>query len=171
VTSTGDAAIEAPRDLFRYHEWATLQLIDHCATLDEDQLSATAAGTRGSIIDTFRHIVGADQRYQRRFGVTVDPVVDEKGGASLDALRSAVSRQAGVWLSIIDRLQDFDITIPAQPENEWPVAPGSQDLLLVQAIHHGNDHRTHICTILGSAGLQVPDVDGWSYWAAERVPR
>ena len=170
MTATGDAALEALRDLFRYHQWATLRLIDHCATLADDELSATAPGTRGSIIDTLRHIVSADHRYLRRLGVPADPAWNEDE-ASLDLLRAAVSKQAASWQAIIDRLAEIDITIPAQPDNQWPEAPHSQNLMLLQAIHHGNDHRTHICTILGSMNLEVPEVDGWSYWAAERIPR
>ena len=167
----GAAALEVLRDLLRYHEWATLQLIDHCATLTPQQLEASAPGTRGSIIETFRHIVGADQRYQRRLGVEAEPVVREDGGATLEVMRVAFMRQAAAWQSIIGRLGELDVTIPAEPENQWPEAPHAQNLLLLQALHHGNDHRTHIGTILGSLGLEVPDVDGWSYWAAERASR
>jgi hypothetical protein len=36
-------------------------------------------------------------------------------------------------------------------------------ILLVQAIHHANDHRTHICTVLGSHGIPLPEMDVWAY--------
>jgi hypothetical protein len=34
---------------------------------------------------------------------------------------------------------------------------------LTQAIHHGDVHRTHILSILGAQGLEVPDLDIWDY--------
>lgn len=169
--SAGDAALDALRDLFRYHEWATLTLVDRCRSLTAEQLSQSAPGTRGAILDTLVHLVAADQRYQRRFGVNPDPVVREDAGATLDVLDKAISRQAAGWQAIVNGLDDYDITIEAEPRNDWPEAPHSQNLLLLQAIHHGNDHRTHICTILGSLDLEVPEIDGWSYWSAERVAR
>ena len=36
-------------------------------------------------------------------------------------------------------------------------------VVLMQALHHGNDHRTHICTILGHHGLPYSDMDVWAY--------
>jgi hypothetical protein len=38
-----------------------------------------------------------------------------------------------------------------------------QSLIVVQAIHHGNDHRTHIYTILGSHGIPFEEIDVWGY--------
>jgi hypothetical protein len=39
-------------------------------------------------------------------------------------------------------------------------------VVLVQAMHHGNDHRTHICTILGAHDIPYGDMDVWSYGEA-----
>jgi hypothetical protein len=36
-------------------------------------------------------------------------------------------------------------------------------VVLVQAMHHGNDHRTHICTILGAHDIPYGDMDVWAY--------
>jgi hypothetical protein len=36
-------------------------------------------------------------------------------------------------------------------------------VVLVQAMHHGNDHRTHICTILGYHDIPYGDMDVWAY--------
>ena len=38
--------------------------------------------------------------------------------------------------------------------------------IVLQAIQHGNDHRTHICTILGHNGLTYGDLDVWAYGQA-----
>ena len=47
-------------DAFDHHVWATLQLIDACLALSDEQLATTVPGTYGSILDTMRHLVGAD---------------------------------------------------------------------------------------------------------------
>jgi hypothetical protein len=34
---------------------------------------------------------------------------------------------------------------------------------MTQALHHANEHRAHICTILGALGHEPPDVSAWEY--------
>lgn len=51
------------RDAFEHHAWATLRLFDACGSLDAERLATSVPGTYGSILDTFRHIVGADASY------------------------------------------------------------------------------------------------------------
>src|SRR5260370_40473953 len=41
--------------------------------------------------------------------------------------------------------------------------------VLIQALHHGNDHRTHVCTILGHNGLTYGGLDGGAYCQANGV--
>ena len=36
-------------------------------------------------------------------------------------------------------------------------------ILMAQAIHHADDHRTHVLSILGARGLEVPRLDVWGY--------
>jgi hypothetical protein len=36
-------------------------------------------------------------------------------------------------------------------------------VFLAQALHHGNEHRAHVCTILGTLGIEPPDVSVWGY--------
>ena len=50
-------------DGFRHHVWATLRLIDVCLELSPEQLGTSVPGTYGSILDTQRHLVGADANY------------------------------------------------------------------------------------------------------------
>ena len=75
----------------------------------------------------------------------------------------AMLAQAGRWEAVVGRADELDVTVPRRRE---PDLPHAQNLLFLQAIHHGNDHRTHVCTILGARGLEVPDLSGWTYWSA-----
>jgi hypothetical protein len=35
---------------------------------------------------------------------------------------------------------------------------------MAQAIHHADDHRSHILSILGARGLEVPEPNGLDVW-------
>ncbi len=157
------------RAMFQHHAWATLTPIDHCRALTPEQLDATVPGTRGSILTTLVHLVAADGRYQERItGERHESRASEREEPpSLDRLATVFRAQADRWSELLDRVEDQDVTMPA--EGDFPEVKHAEDLLLLQAIHHGNDHRTHISTILGASGLEVPELDGWSYWLAERT--
>ena len=36
-------------------------------------------------------------------------------------------------------------------------------IVLAQAVHHGSDHRSQICTILTTLGLTIPPIGLWDY--------
>lgn len=160
--------MEPLRELFRHHAWATQSLIDHCASLPPDALQATAPGTAGTIHHTLVHLVAADGRYLARLNGTT-PAVHESAPPPLDELRARFVEQARQWEEVLDRLNDLDVTIDAH--GDWPTTTHAQNLLLLQALHHGNDHRTHVCTILGAHGLPLADVSGWEYWSATYLQR
>lgn len=73
------------------------------------------------------------------------------------------------WTAFLDRLNagTLDVTFPGR--SDYPQTPHAEGLFLLQALHHGNDHRTQICSTLGALGLDVPELDGWTYWAGGRA--
>jgi hypothetical protein len=75
--------------------------------------------------------------------------------------------QAVRWRVALSRLGELDVTLPARRER--PELPHSTNLMVVQALHHGNDHRTQICTVLSVNGYAAPDLDVWSYWVERRL--
>lgn len=41
---------------------------------------------------------------------------------------------------------------------------------LAQALHHGTDHRSQICTMLTVLGVTPPEIDVWDYaWSDGRL--
>ena len=153
--------MDALREIFRHHAWATRTLIDRCASLTPAQLSEAVPGTYGPILPTLVHLVGADAGYLKHMtGELPDPRPGE--GTGLPELRSRFESQSRRWEGVLDRLGRIEVTIPA--EADWPETPHAANLVLVQAIHHGNDHRTQVCSTLGALGLTVPDLSGWEYW-------
>lgn len=152
------------RDLFHYHTWATLTLLDHCAALPSDVLNETAAGTMGTIRETFVHLIEADAGYQARMRADNTIRIKDAENLSLSELRARFVDQSRSWESILDQLDGFDPNIEAH--DDYPEIRHARNLLLAQTLHHGNDHRTHICTVLGANGHEVPWTDVWSFWIA-----
>lgn len=72
------------------------------------------------------------------------------------------------WGEVLDRLERGELRARIRGRGDYPDTPDAEGLLLLQAIHHGNDHRTQICSTLGALGEPVPDLDGWEYWATAR---
>lgn len=152
------------RAFFDHDRWATLTLIDHLATLPPGTLELDAPGTYGTIGATLEHIVDAAENYLARLEGRPAPDAREPGEPppSLGELRAqadeALGRIGDIGLGRDGALrvtgrfrstgEDFDL--PA-----W--------LFLVQAVHHGTDHRAHICTVLGARELPTPEIDVWSY--------
>jgi len=153
--------------MFRHHAWATLTLLDFCAGLPAAQLSETAPGTYGAVLPALQHLVSADQRYlwliTREEG---NPRIHESLTLTLAELRAGMEAQTKRWEAILDRVDELDVTIPARGES--PETPHATNLLLLQAIQHGNDHRTQACTVLSVLGVEPPELDGWNYWGATR---
>jgi uncharacterized damage-inducible protein DinB len=153
------------REMFRHHAWATLKLLDHCAGLPAEKLREAAPGTYGPILETFVHLVAANQRYLARLtGEPPEAVIREGDAPPLGELRPRFEASTRLWEALLDRGAELDVTLPAR--GDWPETPHAQNLLMLQAIHHGNDHRTQICSVLSVLGLEVPEIDGWAYWAA-----
>ena len=153
------------REMFRHHAWATLTLLDYCERLPPEQLRETAPGTYGPILETFVHLVGADQRYLVGLtGEQPEAPLRQGDAPPLAELRPRFEASVRSWEALLDRIGDLDVTLPGRGGE--PDISHAQNLLMLQAIHHGNDHRTHICSVLNVLGLETPDIDGWSYWRA-----
>lgn len=153
------------RDAFGHHVWATVRLIDACAGLTPEQLDTTAPGTYGSIIGTMRHLVGADASYLNVVSGGRVPRIDddEEERMGLGAMRSVMERNGPVWSDVV-QMTDLDpdaILIRHRPDGSETRAP--LGIRLAQAIHHGTDHRSQICTVLTTLGIEPPFIDVWDF--------
>lgn len=147
--------------MFRYHRWATVTLIDHLKQLPPARLNDTVPGTMGTIHDTMTHLVGAERIYLALMhDQPRPPRLDDT--LTLDDLRREFESLSKQWDEILDHVDDYDPTLHRAHDDE--VVPHVRDLLITQTLHHGNDHRTHICTVLGATGQDVPEMDEWAYW-------
>ncbi len=150
------------RDAFAHHAWATERLIDECASLTAEQLRTPVPGTYGSIIATLRHLVASDRWYLSFFpsGERLAPM-DEDAQVSLAELRSAMTGNGAAWADVLGGEEDPDRDV-VEIDDVWEVhSPAG--VRLAQAIHHGTDHRSQVCTALTALGLTPPDIDVWAY--------
>ena len=144
-------------DFFTQNEWASLVLIEACRDLDDGQLDATISGTYGSIRDTFRHIVSSEGSYAADLGHEPSPRLHSGDPwPGFDALAEMVSAAADSLRAATG--DETDRTLRVGSTSQYDV---EATIVLIQAFHHSTDHRSQICTILTSLGVEPPD---WSSW-------
>jgi uncharacterized damage-inducible protein DinB len=149
------------QDAFGHHVWASVELLDACAQLGDDQLATTVPGTYGSIIDTLRHLVGADYGYLEVLSPgAFDPFAEE--GADIAALRAAMAATGPAWITLLEgELDPHAIRVRHRDDGTDSAAPLT--IRLAQVVHHGTDHRSQVCTALTTLGIEPPDIDVWAY--------
>jgi uncharacterized damage-inducible protein DinB len=152
-------------EAFHYNKWANLHLLGVCAELSDEQLQLTAPGTYGTIAATFLHLFSAEQRYLRRLTPSTTPDINEHDATepSIAKLRERAARSGDMLIEAAGRITADDAI---QEERDGQVTRLHLGVVLVQAMHHGNDHRTHICTILGAHDIPYGDMDVWAYGEA-----
>jgi uncharacterized damage-inducible protein DinB len=148
-------------DAFDHHVWATLRLIDACLPLTAEQLASPVPGTYGSILDTLRHLVGADCSYLELLsGGRVQPIDEE--AMDLVALRLAMEANGPEWAEVLAADPDPD-TVVIRHRDDGSESHAPMGIRLAQAVHHGTDHRSQVCTALTNLGVQPPEIDAWDF--------
>ena len=150
-------------EAFRYNKWANLHLLDVCAKLSDEQLELTAPGTYGTISATLLHLFSAEQRYLRRLAGTTPGINEREPEPKVAFLREHAVRSGDGLIEAARRVRP-DQTIDEVSDGQ--LVRLHLEVVLVQAMHHGNDHRTHICTILGAHDIPYGDMDVWAYGQA-----
>ncbi|HEX6489599.1 MAG TPA: DinB family protein [Candidatus Dormibacteraeota bacterium] len=147
--------------LFRRNAWATEQLLGFCAAQPPEVLQRADPDVYGSIEATFNHIVSAEQRYLSRLD-GAEPTLRDRGPLSVAELGGPARDCAARWEALL--------AAPLQPEREREhQGQGGERFRLadwhgfVQVVHHGDDHRTQVNTLLSRQGVEPPNLDGWAF--------
>ena len=149
------------QDAFAHHVWATLEVLDACRELSPEQLETAVPGTYGSILDTARHLVGADASYLWTMTGGHVPRIDEDQ-MGLVELRAAVETYGAAWSDLLSQDPDPDaVVVRHRDDGSETHAPFG--IRLAQAVHHGTDHRSQICTALTTIGIEPPLIDVWDF--------
>jgi uncharacterized damage-inducible protein DinB len=148
-------------DAFAHHVWATLRVIDDCLALTPEQLGTAVPGTYGSILDTVRHLVGADSSYLFVATGERSPLIDEDH-MDLPELRAVMESNGDEWSKVLAEDLDPDaVLVRRRDDGSETHAPRS--IRLAQVVHHGTDHRSQLCTALTTLGVEPPAIDVWDF--------
>ena len=145
-------------ELFRHKTWATLELIALCKTLPDDVLEAAMPGTYGSVRETLRHLVASEEGY---FWTVTGEQIGQPlplTPVPLEELEARVRRLGPRWEALVED--------PARGEREVTTRDGWRTLAAVpmaQAVHHADEHRVQILSMLGARGVVVPELGVWDY--------
>ena len=150
-------------DAFGHDAWSTRELVAVCRRMTPAHLDATAAGTYGSVIATLRHIASSEAGYCAR--LTGDDLRRDRqaeDSRTLDELSAVFDDLATRWARFLADPFDAERTFVVKwpDETDYDVPAG---VYVAQALHHGNEHRAQICTILSSIGLTAPGLGVWEY--------
>jgi len=148
-------------DAFAHHVWATLRVVDVCLELSQEQMDTAVPGTYGSILETVRHLVGGDASYLFVMSDGLTSRIDEDQ-MGLPELRATMDDHGAAWSQLIAGEVDPDaVLVRRRDDGSETHAPIS--VRLAQALHHGTDHRSQICTALTTLGVEPPDIDVWDF--------
>jgi uncharacterized damage-inducible protein DinB len=144
-------------DAFGHHVWASIRLLDACAALDETQLSTSLRGTYGSIIATLRHLVDGDVFYLNVLrGGRPEPFDAQR--SDIATMRAVMDAHDQVW----QRLSAGGLepgTVVVEHEDSGYETHAPIGVRLAQALYHGTDHRSQVCTALTALGVEPPSID------------
>ena len=148
-------------DALGHHVWASIRVLDACATLDDAQLATTVPGTYGSIIETLRHLVAGDVFYLNvlRGG---EPEPFDTEGSDVSTMRAVMEAHDAVWHGLI--VSDLDpATVVVEYEDSGYETHAPLGIRLAQALYHGTDHRSQVCTALTTLGIDPPAIQVWDF--------
>jgi uncharacterized damage-inducible protein DinB len=149
--------------LFDHNRWANERLLEACRGLTPEQLTASVRGTYGELGATLAHIASGDVFYVELL-TGWRPSTEWQRDEPFPGIEPLleVVRETGVRLAAAARSIPPDQPIERDPGELIPAS-----VIMVQAIDHGIEHRTHARTILTQLGIEPPAIDGWHYGGFE----
>src|SRR4051812_19036989 len=156
---------------FRHHAWATRARLDLCRALTPEQLELSPTGVYGGILDTLRHIVGADRWYLHGLNGQhgdirahrPDSLVEE--ATPLEDVVRVADQNATDWVRLLPSLHPNAEVVTERLEGGARRA--RVDVRLAQALYHGTDHRSQVDTILTVIGVPAPSASVWDFAVGE----
>ena len=147
---------------FAHHVWATTRLIDACLALSTKELATAVPGTYGSIIETMRHLVGGDSDYLSIMTGDRAQLIETEH-MDLPELRVAMENDGVLWSGLLAHDLDPNAVVKEIDADDGYERDATTGIRLAQALTHGTDHRSQICTALTALGVEPPGIDAWTY--------
>jgi uncharacterized damage-inducible protein DinB len=150
-----------------YDNWATEKFAAFCAALPPDQRALTTPGTMGTIQATLIHLVAAKERYAASLQATVPPddAIRETTTRDLDQVVFR-AKKLGEWFAGFAK-GDIDVDrIIERRAADGSTQHMPMGILIAQFLHHGNEHRAQLGSILGAHGIEPPHYSAFN-WGSE----
>ena len=151
--------------LFRYHEWATTELLAMCDTIEVAALDRDFAMGSGSIRKTLLHMMDAEQWWLNHWSGIDAPFPQSQDDMPLSTIRD-------VWGQAAKKRNDFLTSIDPEKSMEVitvrPGGPPTSFRVGESALHvalHGTHHRAQVINMLRRSGGRIHDLD-LLYWPA-----
>jgi len=150
-------------ELAQHNTWATTTLIDFCAELEPAALNWTTPGTYGTVLQTLQHLVDAETGYVVRLLQQERPTEWlEESNAGLPEIRAKAIELGDMLLAFLATDWDTE-ALGLGRGDDGVVFEIRSTIFLTQLIHHGNEHRAHVCTVLGAHGVEPPEISAWGF--------
>ncbi len=148
---------------FRHNAWATRQLLVRCHELTPAQREATVTGVYGNPVATLWHIVAAEANYCFRLSDRrPDWDWQAEEPPSLDELTTRAEEMAVRWEAFLAAPFDAERLLVYQWK-DWMRKDVPAGVVLAQALHHGNEHRGQINTVLTAIGVEPLALGLWDF--------
>lgn len=157
---------ERPLDhVLRHNTWANGAIIEFCRGLEPTKHESVSPGTYGTVERTLQHLVGGEQWYLYLLtGELIGPRLGRDGPRhTLDEL-ATVAAGTGKRVVAVAECDDPSRRIEMKEGRTSTVG-----VILAQLVHHGNEHRAQIATILGANGIEPPPLSAWAYGRAAGI--
>jgi uncharacterized damage-inducible protein DinB len=143
--------------VLRHNAWANRYLLEFCSRLDKEALDRVTAGTYGTLLETLQHIVSGEQWYiELLCGEKIGETIDERVPRPFDELIGIATR-TGERATQLAATDDADRAVIVDGESR------TAGVVYAQLVHHGNEHRGQVKSILGANGIEPPGVSAWGY--------
>ena len=145
--------------VFDHNRWANERLLEACRGLTPEQLSASVVGTYGDLGSTLAHIASGEAFYTLLMSGWRPQTTWQQDDPfpGVETLLEII-RETGTRLLVAAESIPGDQLIERDPGELIPAS-----VILVQALDHATEHRTHARTILTQIGVPPPAVDGWEH--------
>lgn len=81
----------------------------------------------------------------------------------LHELRASMDTNGAAWSRLLQQNLDPDAVLKEVDEDDGYQKHAPIGIRLAQALHHGTDHRSQVCTALTTLGVQPPAIDAWDF--------
>ena len=125
-------------------------------------LDTAARGTYGPVNETLAHVVGTEELLASMVEGAAAPGPPPRF-VSVDDLLERARWLAERWERILEPEPHAERLVEVEQGGVARLV--RVGTVLAEAIHHGNHHRSQVCTALSAIDVAPPALDGWAYGA------